>query len=417
MAKINLTPDELFQLHLNNFREKFIPERYNQIKLLNEVNNPEIDHFISISNRTDGKTFNYVHALLDIAITYGVGLSFFSRNMYLRVSYQVLIEEILDTFDTYKRNDFNFIRQHHYITVKYKSKDIAIISDLNSASDLKQFSSYLRNFPIMIFDEFLVLEGDYLHDEWDKIKTIYQSIDREQKKHPLIHSPKIFYFGNAMNFESPVLHGMKILSILEKHPINTAKIYDYEFKVMLEMNRNDNANEVRNTRAFGNSVDAMATGEFKTNNYKIADDVDRNAIRKNPRFIYVKLKEDYLKIWFNRNSLLTILSIESDINDEDYHYNLLLKDNRKNSIFLSEKYFSDNHIKRINKGAYLFDNNYSKNQITTDFQGLDTLRLNKIMREFLRKDSEQLEEVSKEKQYEENYIEQTKIGIFNKFWG
>src|SRR5699024_7324748 len=215
--------------------------------------------------------------------------------------------------------------QQYYVTLNYKDKTIALISDLNNATELKYFSNYLKKFPIMVYDEFLALESDYLPDEWERLKTIYQSIDRLES-YPLIHKPKIFYFGNAVNFESPILHGLKIFNILEKHPINTAKIYHYDFNVMLEINRNDNANEQRNTRAFGSGDDSMTTAQFETNDYLLATDSDRLKIKRNPRSIYVKLKNDYLKIWFNRDTLDVILSIESRI-DEAYQYNMQLKDN------------------------------------------------------------------------------------------
>src|SRR5699024_12014773 len=89
-------PDQQYKRFIDRFRKNYIPPRYNQIKLLDELNNPDIDHFISISNRTDGKSFNYIHALLNIAIEFDVGISFYSRNMMLRVSYQQLIDEIIE---------------------------------------------------------------------------------------------------------------------------------------------------------------------------------------------------------------------------------------------------------------------------------------------------------------------------------
>lgn len=202
-------PDQLYLKNVEKFRQKHIPPQYNQVKMLDELNNPDIDHFISISNRTDGKSINYVHALLKIAIDYDIGLSFFSRNMMLRTSYQELINDILDISTIFDRRDFNFIRSQYYVSLNYKDKTIALISDLNNASELKYFSNYLKNFPIMIYDEFLALQDEYLPDEWVRLKTIYESIDRKEK-YPLIHKPKIFYFGNAVNFDSPVLHGLKI---------------------------------------------------------------------------------------------------------------------------------------------------------------------------------------------------------------
>jgi len=411
----NPTLEQTYKKQLNQFRKNHIPEQYNQVKLLDELINPDIDHFISISNRTDGKTFNYIHTLLNIAIEYDIGLSFYSRNMMLRVSYQQIIDEILEESAILNRKDFNFIRQQYYVTLNYKYKTIALISDLNNATELKYFSHYLKKFPIMVYDEFLALETDYLPDEWERLKTIYQSIDREES-YPLIHKPKIFYFGNAVNFESPILHGLKIFNILENHKINTAKIYRYEFNVMLEINRNENVNQQRNTRAFGSENDAMRTGQFDTNDYNLATDNDRVEIKRNPRVIYVKLKNDYLKIWFNRDSLDVILSIESRIN-EPYQYNMQLKDNKENSIYLNQTYFDDDHIKKIDRGVYLFENNFSKNYITSDFYGLNRLKINKLIREFLRTDDEEKEIEYKEKQFRENYINQTKKGLMKKLWG
>ena len=411
---INPSPDQQYKRFIDRFRKNHIPARYNQIKLLDELNNPDIDHFISISNRTDGKSFNYIHALLNIAIEYDIGVSFYSRNMMLRVSYQQLIDEIIEMSTIFDRKDFNFIRQQYYVTLNYKDKTIALISDLNNATELKYFSNYLKKFPIMVYDEFLALETDYLHDEWDRLKTIYQSIDR-MESYPLIHKPKIFYFGNAVNFESPILHGLKIFNILENHKINTAKIYHYDFNIMLEINRNDNANEQRNVRAFGSNDDAMTTAQFETNDHNIATDNDRNEIKRNPRTFYVKLKNDYLKVWFNRDSLNVILSIESRIN-ESYIYNLQLKDNKEDSIYLNQSYFDDDHIKKIDRGVYLFENNFSKNYITSDFYELNRLKINKLIREFLRNDNETLENEAKEKQFQENYIEQTKKALMQKLW-
>ena len=86
-------------------------------------------------------------------------------------------------------------------------------------------------------------------------------------------------------------------------------------------------------------------------------------------------------------------------------------------FILNEKYFDDDHIKKIDRGVYLFENNYSKNTITSDFNELNHLKINKIIREFLRNDNEHLERESKEQQFKENYIEETKRGLMKKLWG
>ena len=267
----NPTDDEIYKKYIENFRKYYIPQRYNQVKLLDELNNPEIDHFFSISNRTDGKSFNYIHALINIAIDYDLGITFLSRNMMLRASYQTLIEEIIEVSPLLDRGNFTFIRTQYYLELNYNGKQIALISDLNNATELKYFSNFIKKFPIIVYDEFLALDTDYLPDEWERLKTIYESIDRVES-YPLIDKPKVFYFGNAVNFNSPILHGFKLFNILENHPINTAKTYFYDFNIMLETSRNENANEQRNTRAFSSKNDSMTTGQFKTNSHMIATD-------------------------------------------------------------------------------------------------------------------------------------------------
>lgn len=404
-----------FKEYLNDFRKNYVPERYNQIKLLDELANPEIDHYLSISNRTDGKSFNYIHALLNIAIDYDIGLFFLTRNMMLRVSYQKLIEEICEVSTLLEVKNFTFIRQQYWITVKYNGKDIGVISDLNNATELKNFSNYLKAFPILIYDEFIALEDDYLYDEWQRLKTIYESVDRKDEI-PLIVKPKLFYFGNAINFNSPIIHSLKLFNILETHTINTAKIYKYQFNIMLEMNRNDHANEKRNTRAFASDDDAMTTGEFEKNDFNIATKNDVYEVKKNPRFFYVKLKDDFLKVWFNADTYKIILSIESTIED-DYLFNMLLKDNRSHSTFLNDRYFDDAHIKKIDKGFYLFENTFSKNTITSDFYDLNRLKINKMIREFMKNETATTERTFKEKQFQDNYLQETKRNIYKKFFG
>ena len=404
-----------YKNYIEQFRKKHIPKRYNQVKLLDHLDDPEIDHFISISSRTDGKSINYVHALLNIAIDYNLGLMFISRNMMLRQSYQTLLEDIFDLSTVLNREDFSFIRTQYYVSLNYKKRTIAIITDLNSATELKYFSNFLKKFPIMVYDEFLAIESDYLSDEWIRLKTIYESIDRVEE-YPLIYKPKIFYLGNAVNFESPILHGLEIFNILERHPLNTMKIYKYDFNIALEINRNENTNELRNTRAFGSKNDSMTTAQFQTNDFLIATENDKNHIKINPRTIFIKLKNDYLKIWFNPEDLTTILSIETTITKDHYDYNQQLKDNTVSSIYLNESYYNENHIKKYDHGFYLFENNFSKNTITSENNNLNWIRINKIIREYMRKDNQQNEIESKEQQFKDNYIEQTKRGLLKKLW-
>ena len=125
----NPTEEQRYKKLIETFRENHIPLKYNQVKLLDELNNPEIDHYMSISNRTDGKSINYIHTLLYIAYEYELGLTLITRNMMLRASYQDLIEDIIEISEVFDRSNFTFIRSQYYVRVDYRGRTLAIITD------------------------------------------------------------------------------------------------------------------------------------------------------------------------------------------------------------------------------------------------------------------------------------------------
>ena len=49
---------------------KNIPEKYNQVELLDQLYNDNIDLLFSITTRTDGKTFNYLYALARLSLKF-----------------------------------------------------------------------------------------------------------------------------------------------------------------------------------------------------------------------------------------------------------------------------------------------------------------------------------------------------------
>lgn len=403
-----ISPDE--KAYNENFRNKYIPKKYNQIELVDYLENEEIDHYISISNRSDGKSFNYIHYFLDYAIRTGVGFTLVARHYTVRFSYQKLLQEIIDDLQQkYDPRRFHFIRTDFYILVGYEDKEIGIITDLNQATDLKYLSNFMKHFPIIIYDEFLALESDYLIDEWERLKTIYSSINRKEEI-PYIKYPKIFYLGNAVNFASPILANLDIFNHLENQPINTVGKYD---NVLVEMRRNDNVNEQRNLRAFKEENDNMTLGEFETNKHNIADDNFINLIRQDKIKIVIKTQANYLVIEYNRKTLDILLSITTY--EKEYHFNTELVDNTENSIFLDEGYYDEEHYLKYDKDLFKFNNQYSKDVILGMMFSLSHIKITKVIQvyemEFLN------EKEIKEIQYKDNYLEQSKRGLMKKFFG
>ena len=49
---------------------KNIPDKYNQVLMLDYLDDPDVDLMFSITTRSDGKTFNYLYALAELNIKF-----------------------------------------------------------------------------------------------------------------------------------------------------------------------------------------------------------------------------------------------------------------------------------------------------------------------------------------------------------
>lgn len=406
-----LTEVKDYQNVLNKFRKK-IPEKYNQIELATDLMNKDIDFLISISNRSDGKTFNYISYFMKLAIELDIKFMLIARHYTLRGAYRELIQKIVMEHKDFKDSELSIHRNEDYLNVSYSGKSICIITDLNNATDLKYHSNFLKDYPIIVYDEFLALESDYLPDEWDKLKTIYESIDRNHGNIPYLEIPKIVLLGNAVNFSSPLLANLNIFNKLEKHPINSMRQYG---NVLLEMRRNDNSNERRNTRAFDSDKDAMTTGEFDFNNYNLADDGLRNHISKNGDYFYIKTEDAYIKVMYNVNDYNVNMKVLPY--SENYTFCTEVRDVEDKATYLKDNFYKDTHAKKYYNPSNLhFDNAYSKSYIVNNIQYID-LNINKIIKLYItqQKKLNKNEFNRHEKMYEDNYMERSKKNLVKRF--
>lgn len=230
----------------------------------------------------------------------------------------------------------------------------------------------MADFPIILYDEFLAIATDYLPDEDERLKTIYESIDRDFSDNPkrIIQTPIIILLGNAVNFDSPILAYLDLFNKLEQHKMNTLRKYD---NIILEMRKNENSNEQRNLRAFKAENDAMTTGEFNFNNFNIISEEQRAVIKQGDFFIFfVKDVERYLKISYNKEKRIYLISVVSGINAKEPEFCTQVVDVDNQTKLIKESFYSDSHYKRYAKGFYLFENSYSKNYIL----GNNLVRLN-----------------------------------------
>ncbi len=182
----------------------------------------------------------------------------------------------------------------------------------------------------------------------------------------------VVYLGNAVNFSSPILSELKLFNIIENHEINTMNQYN---NILLDIRKNQQANDRRNLRAFNMVNDEMTNAQFKINKHNLASEDDRKLLNRNHHQVVVKLASNYLVIHFNLDENIILLSLNGHF--DYYDYNIELADNLESSTYLTDKYFKDDHFKKHDRGAYLYDNQYTKENVTSDLQivNLDIMKL------------------------------------------
>lgn len=390
--------------HLENFIDT-IPNQYNQINLMSELFNNDLDYYISISTRTDGKSYNYLAFLLSLAIEFDIKFIAICRHYALRKALEELIFGILKNHTYFKDKDYStYVRRtDDYLAIGIDNSDICAISDLNNASDLKIRSDFLKQFEIIVYDEFLALPEDYAGDEYKKLKTIYQSMDRNHKdarKNELVlMHPKILLLGNAVNFDSPILAQLDIFEKLENFKINTTRKFE---NIIIEMRKNENTNKKRNLRAFANDGDeSMDNAQFNFNRYKLASKKIKKELFMNYDELVIQDKQTFIQVRFNPETMLMILKVIPY--SYTPYFTTTLNNQSETCKYLNESYYSQFFIdKHENNDVIFYDNSFTKNYVLNN---LVTLNLYYLCSQFTR--DKQVKHVDDEKAYKDNYKERT----------
>ena len=86
---------EEYAYYLKEYKEKYLPEEFNQLELLDELCNDEIDHYMSITSRGDGKSFNYISAVGYLSYHLNMGCTLLVRHFTLQEKMRELVEDTL----------------------------------------------------------------------------------------------------------------------------------------------------------------------------------------------------------------------------------------------------------------------------------------------------------------------------------
>lgn len=347
-----------FKKWIEKYRKKYIPKEYNQLLWIDELTKDTIDVYLSITNRGDGKSFNTIGACLKMGYDLDLKPIFIVRHWELQTLFRNLIDNVVETLGFWEVENLWYVNQQDYIIIGYEDKEIGLIADINNASDLKFSSFKLKEFPLMVYDEFLALDDDYVPNELQKIKTIYQSIDRvKQKDRPFGIKPKMILLANPINFNSPVLEWLDFYSLIEKHKMNTIKQYGNK---LIELRQNEQVNKNKNTSIFDVENDSNFTGMFEINHHNLISKELFDKIKSEVCPSVIKLESDkYINFYvWNGNYVIDITS------KGVYQYCLNLEDRKDDVIYLyPNKYFNDTFHNKYRKDIIKFTNTFSKNYI------------------------------------------------------
>lgn len=393
-----------YKKHLDQFRD-LIPNQYNQINLVDELFNDKLDYYISISTRTDGKSYNYIAFFLSMAIEYDIKFLLICRHYTLRKSLEELVFGILKNHTYFKNKTLDTFarRTDDYLAIGVNNKDICAISDLNNASDLKIRSDFLKQFEVILYDEFLALPEDYAGDEYQKLKTIYQSMDRNHKDdnpaYLFLKHPKIFLLGNAVNFDSPILAQLDVFEKLENFKINTMRKFD---NICIEMRKNENTNKKRNLRAFANDGDeSMDNAQFNFNRYKLASKKLKESIAFDFDEYVIQDKQTFIQVRFSMKQKKMILKV-IPYSYKPY-YTTTLNNQSATCQYLNERFYHPYFInKHENNDSIYYENSFTKNYVLNN---LITLNLFLTCKRY--HDDNTTVHIDSEKQFKETYKERT----------
>lgn len=345
---------------------KYIPKKYNQLELMDYLADDKIDILTSITTRTDGKTFNYLMSLIWFCRHLGFCTTVVVRHADLRQAMLSQIQDVYNEAEWLDVKDFGWNSTADIITVEDRGYPCFLIVDLNSANDLKNFSGTLKQANIAIYDEFLALGGEYTNAEFLKFKTIFETMDRSNITEGMKYTNgrrKFILLGNPVDFGSEFLAYYNMYEMLEKQPMNTIRTYG---NIALERRRNENAQENKNDRIFGNREhNESVTGLFAINGWRIKKPKDTTLP------IVVKLDETYLYIYPEKTPILSVKPFSPV-----YKFNTEIADNRDESEFLDpEKFNRADFYKKYNRGLILFENQYSKQYILKQYNQLNIFKI------------------------------------------
>lgn len=359
----------MFEKNINTVLAKYrktIPSKYNQLNFLDYLTDDDVDAIFSITTRSDGKTYGTLSALAVLSSELGITTTIIIRHYDLRKAVMSNLSEIYQNGKFFDIKKMSFFMDTDIVTVNYKGQDAFYIVDLNSAGDLKNYSTKLSNATITLYDEFLSVGGEYSSNEFLKFRTIFETMDRGEKEALKYtnNRRKAIFLANPVDFSSEFLDAFDLYRPIANQELGTIQKYD---NVVLEMRKNTTGQENKNNRIFKHVTNNESiTGKFTVNDWQI------KTPNENDFNFVIKTRDKYIVVFYGQSVIIKVQGYMS----KDYIYNTDIKDNSKSSEYLdSEKYYREDMYRLYNKGKVFFANPFSKEYVLTNYPYLDIVKL------------------------------------------
>lgn len=371
-----------------------IPEQFNQLKLAKSLTQPNYDWLFNVSNRKDGKSFNWtiLSTILGIENKFrGIWIArhYTVKNALITQTYKFIEQAYEEKIFKYKPKDFTHINSDFYTTLYYKGEPVMLFTDLNVASDLKFSSAVLREYSFIVYDEFLALKGDYIRDEVEKLKTIYQTMNRPPYHKDLGGKIKIVCLGNPVNFSSPLLAYHNMFDMIEETPKNSFSYKEKPRKIIYEYNWNEKVVREEDTSAFGED-DPMINAEFVVNNTLLAGKPLRHACLYS---FCIALDECYIRVHYKDQNTFYY---EATFYEPFVDYAFNLKDVHEDTTIITRKFYKQENAERFQKNIkkIKFANNFTRDTIDNS-QPMKELAIKKMIKHHMKTKQKPLEKHDK----------------------
>lgn len=364
------------------YREKYTPQDYNQMELLEAILKGDINNGVDITTRSNGKSTNYIGMLGKLAIDFKFQLGIVIDHPY---QWESMIESLKDSARHYEWTDNpeeDFWSYNLKTAIKFGvgTHELGVIMSVNKPADIKKMYATVCNCKFIIYDEFIRSDESYYNKEDVYFKEIKETCDKKASIKEIAdlfpdNKSKVLLLGNPKNLNNPILSSMGVIKILEETETKDLMI---KGKTGVRLDSNAKTNEQYIDTEFMPYLETETIDNlFKINKHGIVSSDKVIDMLRNPNHVSAKIKldEDSSLEIINLDKTY-VLSFTRDTSNCTYTLDLSYKSD--DMYYLDDDLFIDvGYMDRFYKQSFIkFDTNFTRQQVlNSNLIGLNIFRV------------------------------------------